>query len=151
MSEVGFRRSMAADPSLLAQTRGQKRKTNAQTKPKAHGKGKSAGGKQAQDGRASPGSLAKQQIAAMLPIQKGSQEEKMALIALMMVRKIKKQMRSASKSKKRRRGPAEQTVGRLGLLDTAACKDVEGGERRISPTDVSSIFEAMGATAVNAN
>ena len=72
----------------------------------------------------------------------------MALIALMMVRKIKKQMRSASKSKKRRRG-TEQTVGRLGLLDTAACKQmamVDGGDRRISPTDVSSIFDAVGAT-----
>jgi hypothetical protein len=82
----------------------------------------------------------------MLPIQKGSQEEKMALIALMMVRKIKKQMRSVSKNKKRRRTTEEEDCAgtKIELNTQFLTGLVKGSDNRgISPTDVSSVFDHL--------
>ena len=76
----------------------------------------------------------------------------MALIALMMVRKIKKQMRSASKSKKRRRVTedtncaAEKMVLNTVLLGGLGKGDIN--RTGVSPTDVSTVFDLCPATTV---
>ena len=91
----------------------------------------------------SNGVSAMEMVKAMLPIKKDSQEEKMALIALMMVRKVKKQMRSTAKQRSKKNARKIQIntkpscVKSLNKSMSGNPLDMDDG---ISPTSVMGIF-----------